>query len=139
MFKFFGGFFLNKVESIFFNYFSFYVGVFYRLLFFGWVVLFLKLKMFSLLVSCPRGRERDAASELWYVLTSDLGEDDVNVEVTEVPGLIGAFSSSSPFSVISRLRKMLEEGSLNLSLCSKFKSRKTLSFTVQGICCVLPA
>ena len=89
-------------------------------IFFGWVVLFLKLKLFSLLVSCPRGRERDAASELWYVLTSDLGEDDVNVEVTEVPGLITAFSSSDPFSVISRLRKMLEEGSLNLSLCSKF-------------------
>ncbi len=84
------------------------------------MVLFLKLKLFSLLVSCPRWRERDAASELWYVLTSDLGEDDVNVEVTEVPGLIAAFSSSGPFSVISRLRKMLEEGSLNLSLCLKF-------------------
>ena len=80
----------------------------------------MKLKMFSLLVSCPRGRERDAASELWYVLTSDLEEDEVNVEVTEVPGLITAFSSSSPFSVISRLRKMFEEGSLNFSLCSKF-------------------
>ena len=63
---------------------------------------------FNLLVSCPRGREHDACSELWFLL-GQVGDERAEVDTTAVKGLIRARTSLDPFEAVRRLRALLAE------------------------------
>jgi len=66
------------------------------------------LRDFNLLATTSRGNERDACSELWYLL-GEIGDSAPNVEKTGVSGLIAAKTSFHPFGVIEKLRRILLE------------------------------
>ena len=66
------------------------------------------LRDFNLLASTSRGNERDACSELWYLL-GEIGDSAPNVEKTGVSGLIAAKTAFNPFRVIEKLRRILLE------------------------------
>ena len=61
---------------------------------------------FNLIVSCARGLESEACSEIWFLL-GEVGDEDPRVEKTEVSGLVVAKTSLDPFEAIRRLREML--------------------------------
>ncbi len=63
---------------------------------------------FNLLATTSRGNERDACSELSYLL-GEIGDSAPNVEKTGVSGLIAANTAFNPFLVIEKLRKILHE------------------------------
>lgn len=63
---------------------------------------------FNLLVSSARGNERDANSELWY-LVGELGDRSVKTDFTSVSGLTVAKTQLDPVKVIDGLRKVLQE------------------------------
>jgi len=66
------------------------------------------LKDFNLLATTSRGNERDACSELSYLL-GEIGDSAPNVEKTGVSGLIAANTAFNPFLVIEKLRKILHQ------------------------------
>lgn len=66
------------------------------------------LKDFNLLATTSRGNERDACSELSYLL-GEIGDSAPNVEKTGVSGLIAANTAFNPFLVIEKLRRILVE------------------------------
>jgi len=66
------------------------------------------LRDFNLLATTLRGNERDACSELWYLL-GEIGDSAPNVEKTGVSGLIAAKTAFNPFGVIEKLRRILLE------------------------------
>jgi len=66
------------------------------------------LKDFNLLATTSRGNERDACSELSYLL-GEIGDSAPNVEKTGVSGLIAANTAFNPFLVIEKLRRILLE------------------------------
>jgi tRNA acetyltransferase TAN1 len=66
------------------------------------------LRDFDLLATTSRGNERDACSELSYLL-GEIGDSAPNVEKTGISGLISAKTTLNPFKVIERLRKILHE------------------------------
>ena len=66
------------------------------------------LRDFNLLATTSRGNERDACSELWYLL-GEIGDSAPNVEKTGVSGLIAAKTAFNPFGVIEKLRRILLE------------------------------
>ncbi len=61
---------------------------------------------FNLLVSSARGNEREANSELWY-LVGELGDRAVKTDYTPVSGLTVAKTSLDPVSVVRELRRIL--------------------------------
>ena len=63
---------------------------------------------FNLLVSSSRGNEREANSELWY-LVGELGDRSVRTDYTPVSGLTVAKTKLDPLRVVSDLRSMLKE------------------------------
>jgi tRNA acetyltransferase TAN1 len=66
------------------------------------------LRDFNLLATTSRGNERDACSELSYLL-DEIGDSTPNVEKTGISGLITAKTAINPFEVIEKLRKILRE------------------------------
>jgi tRNA acetyltransferase TAN1 len=66
------------------------------------------LKDFNLLISTSRGNERNACSEVWYLL-GELGDKDAKVDITPVIGLIVAKTSLNPLEVINKLKVILKE------------------------------
>jgi tRNA acetyltransferase TAN1 len=66
------------------------------------------LRDFNLLATTSRGNERDACSELSYLL-SEIGDSASNVAKTGVSGLIAAKTALTSFEVIEKLRKILHE------------------------------
>jgi len=66
------------------------------------------LRDFNLLATTSRGNERDACSELSYLL-DEIGDSTPNVEKTGISGLITAKTAINPFEVIEKLRKILHE------------------------------
>jgi len=66
------------------------------------------LRDFNLLATTSRGNERDACSELWYLL-GEIGDSAPNVEKTGVSGLIAAKTAFDPFWAIEKLRKILND------------------------------
>mgnify|MGYP001144629657 CR=1 FL=1 len=63
---------------------------------------------FNLLATTSRGNERNACSELWYLL-GETGDSMPIVEKTGVSGLIAAKTSLNPVEAIEKLRKILNE------------------------------
>jgi len=66
------------------------------------------LKDFNLLVSTSRGNERNACSEMWYLI-GEAGDRTVVVERTQVIGLVVARTKIEPVTAIDRLRSLLLE------------------------------
>jgi len=66
------------------------------------------LRDFNLLATTSRGNERDACSELWYLL-GEIGDSAPNVEKTGVSGLIAAKTAFDPVWAIEKLRKILND------------------------------
>ena len=44
----------------------------------------------GVLISCIRGFERDAASEAWWMLSSIMKTESIDIDPTDVPGLVYA-------------------------------------------------
>ena len=65
------------------------------------------LEDFNLIISCARGLENDACSEIWFLL-GEIGDKEPIVEKTEVSGLIVAKTSLNPFQAVRKLREMLK-------------------------------
>ena len=63
---------------------------------------------FNLLVSSARGNEREANSELWYLI-AELGDRSAETSYTPVSGLTVAKTSLDPVEVIQNLRSILKE------------------------------
>ncbi len=66
------------------------------------------LRDFNLLATTSRGNERDACSELSYLL-GEIGDSAPNVEKTGISGLIAAKTAFKSFEVIEKLRSILHE------------------------------
>ncbi len=66
------------------------------------------LEDFNLLVSSARGNERDANSELWYLI-GELGDRTVATDYTPVSGLTVAKTNLDPIRIVSQLRTILRE------------------------------
>ncbi len=66
------------------------------------------LEDFNLLVSSARGNERDANSELWYLM-GELGDRAVRTDYTPVSGLTVAKTNLDPINAVFRLRTILRE------------------------------
>jgi len=62
---------------------------------------------FNLIISCARGLESDACSEMWFLL-GEIGDRDPKVEKSEISGLIVAETSLDPFQAVHKLREMLK-------------------------------
>jgi len=63
---------------------------------------------FNLLVSSARGNEREANSELWYLI-GEIGDRSVKTEYTPVSGLTVAKTQIDPVVVVEKLRSILKE------------------------------
>jgi len=61
---------------------------------------------FNLIISCARGLENDACSEIWFLL-GEIGDRDSIVDRTGVSGLIVAKTSLDPFMAVRKLRELL--------------------------------
>jgi tRNA acetyltransferase TAN1 len=66
------------------------------------------LRNFNLLATTWRGNEKNACSELWYLL-GEIGDSAPTVDKTGVAGLIAAKTAFNPFEVIEKFRKILHE------------------------------
>lgn len=66
------------------------------------------LEEFNLLISTKRGEEKDACSEIWYLLR-EVGDSEASVDTTPIKGLIVAKTNLDPFKAIEKLRKILVE------------------------------
>lgn len=66
------------------------------------------LSEFNLLVATSRGNERDACSEIWYLLR-ELGDDEPKTDRTDAIGLVVARTSMNPVDVVRELSKKLVE------------------------------
>jgi len=66
------------------------------------------LKEFNLLVATSRGNERNACSEIWYLLR-ELGDEDPKTDRTDAIGLIVARTGLNPIQVVQELSKRLLE------------------------------
>ena len=66
------------------------------------------LRSFNLLATTWRGNEKNACSELWYLL-GEIGDSALTVDKTGVAGLIAAKTAFNPFEVIEKFRKILHE------------------------------
>lgn len=63
---------------------------------------------FNLLVSSARGNEREANSELWYLI-GEIGDRSVKTDYTPVSGLTVAKTQIDPVHVVEKLRSILRE------------------------------
>jgi tRNA acetyltransferase TAN1 len=66
------------------------------------------IKDFNLLATTSRGNERDASSELPYLL-GEIGDSAPIIDKTGISGLIAAKTALDPFHVIDDLRRILHE------------------------------
>jgi len=73
---------------------------------------------FNLLISCPRGKESMARSELAYFL-SDLGDSGPRIYKTKFSGLLEASTSLDPFIVIDKAREEALENPWNFRYVTK--------------------
>ena len=89
---------------------------------------------FNLLVSSARGNERDANSELWY-LVGELGDRSVRTDYTPVSGLTVAKTELDPVHVVSKLRTILKERPWEFRYILKVKPvKKVVLCNIEEIC-----
>ena len=66
------------------------------------------LNDFNLVISTSRGNERNACSEMWYLL-GEVGDRGSSIETTSVIGLVVAKTKLDPIKAIRDLRTLLRE------------------------------
>jgi len=66
------------------------------------------LESFNLLISTSRRNERNACSELWYLL-KEIGDKEPKVDATYISGLIVASSQIDPIKVIEEFKNLIKE------------------------------
>jgi len=66
------------------------------------------LDNFNLLISTSRRNERNACSEMWYLL-GELGDKAAKVDITPISGLIVANTLLDPIEAINKLRENIKE------------------------------
>lgn len=66
------------------------------------------LNDFNLIISTSRGNERNACSEMWYLL-GEVGDRGSTVEPTQVIGLVVAKTKLDPIKAVLALRTLLKE------------------------------
>ena len=66
------------------------------------------LKDFNILATTSRGNERDACSELQFLLEI-IGDSSPTIKKTGISGLIVAKTALNPFEAIAKFRKILHE------------------------------
>ena len=66
------------------------------------------LNDFNLIISTSRGNERNACSEMWYLL-GEVGDRGSAIETTSVIGLVVAKTKLDPIKAIRDLRSLLKE------------------------------
>ncbi len=66
------------------------------------------LSDFNLVISTSRGNERNACSEMWYLL-GEVGDRGSTIETTSVIGLVVAKTKLNPIKAIRDLRALLKE------------------------------
>jgi tRNA acetyltransferase TAN1 len=66
------------------------------------------LNDFNLVVSTSRGNERNACSEMWYLL-GEVGDRGSSIETTSVIGLVVAKTKLDPIKAIVDLRALLKQ------------------------------
>jgi len=71
------------------------------------VCLFL-LDEFNLIISTSRGNERNACSEMWYLI-GEVGDRGSNIETTSVIGLVVGKTKLEPIKTIHALRVLFKE------------------------------
>ncbi|MGV9104111.1 MAG: THUMP domain-containing protein [Promethearchaeia archaeon] len=81
---------------------------------------------FNLLVSTPRNRERAAISEVRYFVADLLEDDELEIEQTNVSGLVTCKTSLDPFEVVHKLEEFAEQ--------NPFQFRFAIKFTPLEIC-----
>jgi tRNA acetyltransferase TAN1 len=64
---------------------------------------------FNLIITTLRGHERQLCSEVYYLLTEELGAKNLKIEKTGIMGLITAKVSLDPLMVIENLREIIHE------------------------------
>jgi len=84
------------------------------------------LQEFNLLVSTPRNRERAAISEVKYFISDLLEDEDLEIEKTNVSGLVTCKTSLDPFRVVHKLEEFAEQ--------NPFQFRFAIKFTPLEIC-----
>lgn len=62
---------------------------------------------FDLIITTLRGHERQLCSEVYYLLTEELGANNIKIEKTGITGLITAKTSLDPLRVIEDLRNII--------------------------------
>ncbi|NWF95332.1 MAG: RNA-binding protein [Candidatus Thorarchaeota archaeon] len=80
----------------------------------------INLRRLNLLVGCPRDRERAAKAEVQYFIGDLMGDDRINISITEISGLIMCWTSLDPFEVVRRLRTYAEENPYQFRFAIKF-------------------
>ncbi len=68
-----------------------------------------ELEKINLLVTCPRGIEDKIASNLYFILKSDLLDSQAECELSSYPGVVYAYTSKSLSHVISFIKNKLNE------------------------------
>lgn len=66
------------------------------------------LNDFNLIISTSRGNERNACSEMWYLL-GEVGDRGSTIETTPVIGLVVAKTKLEPVKAVLDLRALLKE------------------------------
>jgi tRNA acetyltransferase TAN1 len=66
------------------------------------------LSDFNLVISTSRGNERNACSEMWYLL-GEVGDRGSTIETTSVIGLVVAKTKLNPIKAIRDMRTLLKE------------------------------
>ena len=66
------------------------------------------LKKFNLLISTSRRNERNACSELWYLL-GGIGDKTAKIDITNISGLIVAYTSLNPVEVVDEFRILIRD------------------------------
>lgn len=84
------------------------------------------MQEFNLLVSTPRNRERAAISEVKYFISDLLEDEDLEIEKTNVSGLVTCKTSLDPFRVVHKLEEFAEQ--------NPFQFRFAIKFTPLEIC-----
>lgn len=68
-----------------------------------------RLRVYNLLIGCPRERERAARSEMQYFVGDLIGDEDLKISKTHVSGLLAARTSLDPIEVVHQLLEFAEE------------------------------
>jgi len=66
------------------------------------------LKKFNLLIATSRRNERNACAELWYLL-GEIGDKTAKIDITNISGLIVAYTSLNPVEVVDEFRILIRE------------------------------